>query len=84
MMKKLARMDITSILVEGGGTLVGSLFDGALVDKVLFFVSPKIVGGKEAVSSVMGRGIERMDKAIKLKKIKLRRFGEDMLVEAYV
>ena len=84
MMKKLARMDITSILVEGGGTLVGSLFDGALVDRVLFFVSPKIVGGKEAVSSVMGRGVERMDKAIKLKKIKLRRFGEDMLVEAYI
>jgi len=84
MMKKLARMDITSILVEGGGTLVGSLFDGGLVDKVMFFVSPKIVGGKEAVSSVMGRGIERMDKAIKLKQTKLRRFGEDMLVEAYV
>ncbi|MCX5705656.1 MAG: bifunctional diaminohydroxyphosphoribosylaminopyrimidine deaminase/5-amino-6-(5-phosphoribosylamino)uracil reductase RibD [Candidatus Omnitrophica bacterium] len=84
MMKKLARMDITSILVEGGGTLVGSLFDDRLVDRVLFFVSPKIVGGKEAISSVMGRGIERMDKAVKLKKIKLRRFGEDMLVEAYV
>jgi diaminohydroxyphosphoribosylaminopyrimidine deaminase/5-amino-6-(5-phosphoribosylamino)uracil reductase len=84
MMKKLARMDITSILVEGGGTLVGSLFDDGLVDKVMFFVSPKIVGGKEAVSSVMGRGIERMDKAIKLKQTKLRRFGEDMLVEAYI
>ncbi len=84
MMKKLARMDITSILVEGGGTLVGSLFDDGLVDRVLFFVSPKIVGGKEAISSVMGRGIERMDKAVKLKKIKLRRFGEDMLVDAYI
>jgi diaminohydroxyphosphoribosylaminopyrimidine deaminase/5-amino-6-(5-phosphoribosylamino)uracil reductase len=84
MMKKLARMDITNILVEGGGTLVGSLFDEGLVDKVLFFVSPKIVGGKEAISSVMGRGVERMDKAVKLKKIKLRRFGEDMLVEAYI
>ena len=70
--KKLSRMEITNILVEGGGTLIGSLFDEGLVDKILFFVAPKIIGGKNAISPVMGQGIARMDKAIKIKDIKLK------------
>ncbi|MDD5730934.1 MAG: bifunctional diaminohydroxyphosphoribosylaminopyrimidine deaminase/5-amino-6-(5-phosphoribosylamino)uracil reductase RibD [Candidatus Omnitrophica bacterium] len=84
MLEKLAKMQVTSVLVEGGGTLIGSLFDDGLVDKVLFFISPKVIGGKEAISSVMGRGISRIDKAIKLKEVKLRRIGEDFLIEGLV
>lgn len=84
MMKKLAQLEITNILVEGGGMLIGSLFDDGLVDKILFFISPKIIGGKESTSSVMGKGVERVEKALRLKETKLRRFGEDVLVEAYV
>lgn len=84
MMKKLARLNITNILVEGGGTLIGSLFDERLVDKVLFFISPKIIGGKEAISSVMGKGIAHPDKAFRLKNVRLRHIGEDFLVEGYV
>lgn len=83
-LKRLAQLEITSILVEGGGTLIGSLFDEGLVDKILFFVSPKIIGGKEAIGSVMGRGVARIDKAIKLKEVKLKRIGEDFLVEGYI
>jgi len=81
MMKKLAAMEITSILVEGGGTLIGSLFDEGLVDRVMFFISPKIIGGKDAIGSVMGKGISRVDRAIKLKDVKLSRIGEDFLVQ---
>ncbi|MDD4908263.1 MAG: bifunctional diaminohydroxyphosphoribosylaminopyrimidine deaminase/5-amino-6-(5-phosphoribosylamino)uracil reductase RibD [Candidatus Omnitrophica bacterium] len=84
MFKKLARLGITNILVEGGGTLIGALFDEGFVDKVLFFISPKIIGGKEAISSVMGRGITRLESAHKLKDVKLRRLGEDFLIEGYV
>ena len=84
MFKKLAQLEITNVLVEGGGTLNGSLFDEGLVDKLMFFISPKIIGGKDAISSVMGRGISRMEKAIKLKDISLKRIGEDFLVEGYV
>lgn len=84
MMKRLAQLEITNILVEGGGTLIGSLFDDGLVDKILFFISPKIIGGKDAVSSVMGKGISRIDKAVKLKDVKIRHFGEDFLIEGHV
>jgi diaminohydroxyphosphoribosylaminopyrimidine deaminase / 5-amino-6-(5-phosphoribosylamino)uracil reductase len=84
MLKKLARLGITNIIVEGGGTLIGSLFDDGLVDKVMFFISPKIIGGKDAIGSVMGHGVARLDSAIKLKQCKMRRMGEDILVEGYV
>jgi diaminohydroxyphosphoribosylaminopyrimidine deaminase/5-amino-6-(5-phosphoribosylamino)uracil reductase len=83
-LKKLARLEITSILVEGGGTLIGSMFDEGLVDKILFFLSPKIIGGKEAISSVMGRGIVRVERAIRVKETTLRRIGEDLLIEGYI
>jgi len=83
-MRKLAQLEITNILVEGGGTLIGALFDEGLVDKVLFFISPKIIGGKDAISSVMGQGISRIERAFKLKNIKTRRFGEDLLLEGDV
>lgn len=83
-LKKLGRLQISNIIVEGGGTLVGSLFDERLVDRILFFISPKIIGGKEAVSSVMGKGVKRADQAIKLSQAKVRRLGEDLLVEASI
>lgn len=83
-LKKLAQLQITNIIVEGGGTLIGSLFDERLVDRVLFFVSPKIIGGKEAVSSVMGNGVKRVSQAIKLHDLKVRRFDDEFLFEAKV
>jgi len=84
MMKKLARLQIVNILVEGGGTLIGSLFDEGLVDKVLFFISPKIIGGKGAISSVMGKGIAHPDRAFRLRNVRLRHIGGDFLVEGHV
>jgi len=83
-LRKIAQLQITSIIVEGGGTLIGSLFDERLVDRILFFISPKIIGGKDAISSVMGKGVRRVDQAIKLRGVKFRRFGEELLVEAGV
>ena len=56
----------------------------SMVDKVLFFISPKIIGGKDAVSSVMGSGAKRIDQAIKLRDLNIRRFGEDFLATAKV
>ena len=83
-LKKLGALQISNIIVEGGGTLIGSLFDQRLVDRVLFFISPKIIGGKDAISSVMGNGVKRIDQAIKLRDLKIRRFGEDLLFSAKV
>lgn len=83
-LRKLAALEISKILVEGGGELIGSLFDEKLVDEVKFFVAPKIIGGRSAISSVAGRGVSQADKAIKLKDIKLKKLGDNFLVEGFV
>lgn len=80
----LATMDIMHVLVEGGGELIGSLFDEGLVDRILFFISPKIIGGEAAVNSIRGKGVRRIDDAIRLKNIQIKRFKEDILVEGDV
>ena len=84
LLKKLGRLGLCNVLVEGGGSLIGSLFDYGLVDKVMFFIAPEIIGGKDSISSVMGRGISRLDKAVKLKDVKIKMIGEDFLVEGVV
>jgi len=80
----LGEREISSILVEGGGTLFGSLFDHGLVDKVLAFVSPIIIGGESAKGAVGGRGVIKVEEALRLDRIKLERFGDDMLVSGYL
>ena len=75
---------ITSVLVEGGGRLLGSLFDLRLVDKVVAFIAPKLVGGAGAPSPVEGRGVDSIGSAVLLKDVVWEQIGEDMMVEGYV
>lgn len=75
-----ANMGIMHIMVEGGGKLVGSLFDEKLVDRVLFFIAPKIIGGDKARPSVGGIGIKTIGSAIRLKNIEIKNFRDDILV----
>jgi len=75
--------DITSLLVEGGGTLLGSLFDRGLVDKVVAFVAPTIIGGRGAVSPVGGEGVETIADALRLERVEVLRFGIDVAMVGY-
>jgi diaminohydroxyphosphoribosylaminopyrimidine deaminase/5-amino-6-(5-phosphoribosylamino)uracil reductase len=70
-------MDITNILVEGGGELLGSMFDSRLVDRAVFFYAPIIIGGRDAVPAVGGAGVARIAHALRLQT-------EPMVVEAKV
>ena len=80
--KKLAEREITHILVEGGGELIGNLVDERLVDRYLFFFAPKIMGGRDAITSVEGKGISKLRNALSLKIVKIRKFRDDILIEA--
>lgn len=84
LMQELAAREITSVLIEGGGTTHASAFDACIVDKVMFFVAPKIIGGRDAVTAVEGEGAARMDDAILLERMTARSVGPDVLLEAYV
>lgn len=76
----LGQQNICSILVEGGATLSGSFVAKKLVDKVYFFIAPKIVGGKEAKTPVAGTGILNLQEALALKDIQIEKLEEDILI----
>ncbi len=84
LMRELARRGIMSLLIEGGGTTHASAFDAKVVDKVVFFVAPKIAGGRDAITPVEGSGVATMDEAIALEGMHATAVGEDLLIEAYV
>jgi len=84
-LKALGKHNITSVLVEGGGELLGSFFDARLVDKVALFYAPIILGGCTAVAAVAGEGVSTVGKALKLRDCHWRRIGKDeMFLEASV
>lgn len=76
----LGQQNICSILVEGGATLSGSFVARKLVDKVYFFIAPKIIGGKEAKTPVAGTGILNLQEALALKDIQFEKLEEDILI----
>lgn len=84
LMQELGKRNITTVLIEGGGSTHASAFEAGIVDKVLFFVAPKIVGGQDAITAVEGRGVEFMAEALPLRDMKATSIGEDLLIEAYV
>ena len=84
LMRELASREIVSVLIEGGGTTLASAFESGIVDKVMFFVAPKIIGGREAVTAVEGEGAKRIMDAIYLENMTSQTVGEDILIEAYV
>jgi len=83
LLQTLGERDITSVFVEGGGTILGSLFDQGLVDKVVAFVSPVIIGGEKAQSPVGGLGPDHISDAFKLQDSRIMQFGPDVAVIGY-
>ncbi len=80
----LGERGIDSLYIEGGSSILGSAFDSGIVNVVYAAVSPKIVGGKSAITPVGGRGIEKMRDAIVLKKVTHKIVGNDVIFKGYV
>ncbi|MFA5103843.1 MAG: bifunctional diaminohydroxyphosphoribosylaminopyrimidine deaminase/5-amino-6-(5-phosphoribosylamino)uracil reductase RibD [Candidatus Margulisiibacteriota bacterium] len=81
---KLGKMCIASILIEGGSEIAGSVVENGLADKVIFFVSQKIIGGKHALPAVGGKGFAKLNKAAALTDLSVKRSGEDLIIEGYI
>ncbi len=84
LMEELYKLEIDSVLLEGGGTLNFSALEAGIVNKVMTFISPKIIGGTSAVTPVGGNGIDKMKDAIALSDIRVERFDRDVLIEGYI
>lgn len=83
-LEHLGRRHVVTLLVEGGGVILGSFFDAGLVDKVTAIIAPIIVGAADAPAAVAGVGAERMADALRLRDVVVERLGGDILVTGYV
>jgi len=83
LLDELGRRSVQSLLVEGGSGVAGRFIDAGLVNKVTFFVAPKIVGGSEAPGAVGGVGVELMKDALQLEHVEITQRGNDIEVTGY-
>lgn len=82
LMKELGKAEISSVMIEGGAELSGSAIKEGIVDKLMIFTAPKLIGnGKGPIKNL---GIKNVSKAIVLKEISGRKVGRDFLVEGYL
>lgn len=84
LMIKLGQMPFLSVLIEGGGTVAGAALRAGIVNKLLLFMAPRIMGGSDGKPLFEGRGPEQIKDALELKKMSLTRFEKDILVSGYL
>ena len=81
---QLGRKEIQSVLVEGGAVLNQALLDAGLVDRVMVFLAPKLLGGNDGKGMFQGPGVQRLVDAVALQDVRVSRCGADILVEGEV
>ena len=84
LMDSLAAMGLTSILIEGGSRVIASALNAGIVDKVLFFYAPKILGGDDGIPICSGPGPDLMKDSLAVADINVHRFDDDILIEGYI
>lgn len=82
-MRTLAEYEIASVLLEGGGTLNGAMLARSLIDKMILFYAPKIIGGSDAPSNFQMNGLPRMAEAYRLDRVEVTTFGPDICITGY-
>lgn len=80
LMDKLGQMEIDGILLEGGGTLNYSALKEDIVEEIIAFVAPKIVGGAGTFTPVTGEGIGLMSKAKEFRLIDMEKINDDIML----
>jgi diaminohydroxyphosphoribosylaminopyrimidine deaminase/5-amino-6-(5-phosphoribosylamino)uracil reductase len=78
LLDELGRRQMTNILVEGGPTLLGALFDARQIDEVHAFLAPKLFGGQRAPSPIAGQGLDQPAAALQLRNITIQQVGPDL------
>jgi diaminohydroxyphosphoribosylaminopyrimidine deaminase/5-amino-6-(5-phosphoribosylamino)uracil reductase len=82
-LRALGGKEVTALLIEGGGELAASALRAKIVDKVLFFLAPKILGGRGSRPAVGGPDPGSLEDALPLQHVRTRRVGSDILVTGY-
>jgi diaminohydroxyphosphoribosylaminopyrimidine deaminase/5-amino-6-(5-phosphoribosylamino)uracil reductase len=84
LLKLLGQRQIVSMMVEGGAAVFGSLFEERLLDKVLAFVAPIVIGGHGAKNPVEGKGVEKLAQATGITRVRAEMVGGDVLISGYI
>jgi diaminohydroxyphosphoribosylaminopyrimidine deaminase / 5-amino-6-(5-phosphoribosylamino)uracil reductase len=74
---------VSSLLIEGGGTVNASFLENKLVDKAVLYMAPKLIGGQHSPSFFGGTGIDRMADAIQLEDMTVTKIGPDFKFTGY-
>jgi diaminohydroxyphosphoribosylaminopyrimidine deaminase/5-amino-6-(5-phosphoribosylamino)uracil reductase len=83
MLSFLGEQQIASLLVEGGGSINFSFLREKAVDKVISYIAPKLIGGKDALTPFTGEGFDKMSDAIELSELSFEKVGEDLRITGY-
>ncbi|MEE8299295.1 MAG: bifunctional diaminohydroxyphosphoribosylaminopyrimidine deaminase/5-amino-6-(5-phosphoribosylamino)uracil reductase RibD [Thermodesulfobacteriota bacterium] len=83
LVKRLGKHGITSVLIEGGSKVAASALKSGIVDKVVFFYAPKIVGS-EGISMIGELGISTIKKSLEIKDIKITKIKDEFMIEGYL
>jgi diaminohydroxyphosphoribosylaminopyrimidine deaminase/5-amino-6-(5-phosphoribosylamino)uracil reductase len=84
LLDELGRRGVLSVLVEGGSETHASFLGAGLVDKVYAYISPALIGGRDAPGPIGGRGVEQLSAAIQLHETETSRLGRDIMISGYV
>jgi diaminohydroxyphosphoribosylaminopyrimidine deaminase/5-amino-6-(5-phosphoribosylamino)uracil reductase len=84
LMKKFGEMGICSLMIEGGSSLGASSLNSGIVDKVVFFIAPKILGGRHSIPAIGGTYSRSLQESLKIDDIKITRVGQDIMIVGYV
>jgi diaminohydroxyphosphoribosylaminopyrimidine deaminase/5-amino-6-(5-phosphoribosylamino)uracil reductase len=83
-LRRLAELEITSVMIEGGATVNWTALAANAVDKVFLYYAPKILAGTGSIPFAGGAGFSAMSQAAQVRHLHLHRFGEDFAVEGYL
>jgi diaminohydroxyphosphoribosylaminopyrimidine deaminase/5-amino-6-(5-phosphoribosylamino)uracil reductase len=83
-LERLFALGITSVLIEGGSEIAASSLEAGIVDKLIFFIAPLLIGGREAPGVIGGRGVGPLAEASRLRNVRWETVGEDIMIEGYV
>ena len=84
LMKCLGENEVDSLIIEGGGTLAEQALNVGIVDKMIVYIAPQIIGGKDAKTPVEGKGIQCLSDAWKLQEWSSQMMGTDLKVSGYI
>ena len=84
LMKVLGGFGITSVLIEGGSEVHAAALKAGIVDKVVLFIAPTLMTGKDSLCSIGGVSPARLSRAVRLRDVTSRFVGEDLVVEGYI